>query len=51
MQLENLSPDEKKQLKEYIESMKAIQEEINTLLSKAGAKTIDETKKPIKFSR
>lgn len=40
-----LSPDERKQLKEYIESLKTIKKEISTLLEKAGKSTMMESDK------
>lgn len=36
--LERLSPDEKKKLKEYIQSLKEIKKEVHSLLEKAGVK-------------
>jgi hypothetical protein len=38
MKLQRLSEDEKKKLKEYIESLKEINKEVNKLLEKAGVK-------------
>ena len=40
MKLENLSPDEIKQLKEYITSLKEIKKEIKELLEKAEAHNV-----------
>jgi len=40
--LENLSPDEKTQLSEYIDSLKEIKKEIKTLMKKAKSPKIDE---------
>jgi len=42
---EVLSPDERKQLKEYIESLKTIKKEIATLLEKAGKSNMMESDK------
>ena len=39
---ENLSPDEKTKLQEYVESMKEIKKEIKSLLKKAKSPKIDE---------
>lgn len=44
MALDRLSPDEKKKLKEYIESVKEIKKEIDELLEKAGVKYTMESK-------
>jgi uncharacterized membrane protein YfhO len=40
---ENLSPDEKQKLEEYIESVKEINKEIKSLVRKAKGKDIEET--------
>jgi hypothetical protein len=40
---ENLSPDEKQKLEEYIASVKEIKKEIKTLVKKAKGSDIDET--------
>jgi hypothetical protein len=40
---ENLSPDESKQLVEYINSIKEIKKEIKKLVGKAKSSDIDET--------
>lgn len=42
MKLENLSPEEKKKLKEYITSLKEIKKEIKELLDKAEVKNIQD---------
>jgi hypothetical protein len=40
---ENLSPDEKEQLEEYVSSVKEIKKEIKKLIDKSKGKNIDET--------
>jgi molecular chaperone GrpE (heat shock protein) len=47
MALDRLSPDEKKKLKEYIESVKEIKKEIDELLEKAGVKYTMEPKRKV----
>jgi len=47
MALDRLSPDEKKKLKEYIESVKEIKKEIDELLEKAGVKYTMESKRKV----
>jgi hypothetical protein len=45
MALDRLSPDDRKKLKEYIESIKEIKKEIGELLEKAGMKYTAESKR------
>jgi hypothetical protein len=40
---ENLSPDEKEQLEEYVSSVKEIKKEIKKLVAKSKGDNIDET--------
>ena len=47
MALDRLSPDEKKKLKEYIESVQEIKKEIDELLEKAGVKYTMESKRKV----
>jgi molecular chaperone GrpE (heat shock protein) len=47
MALDRLSPDEKKKLKEYIESVQEIKKEIDELLEKAGVKYTMESNRKV----
>lgn len=47
MALDRLSPDDRKKLKEYIESIQEIKKEISELLEKAGMRYTGESKRKV----